>query len=92
MMNVKRFVCISLLLFAFFAASPGFAAGKIDVNTATAVELTEINGVGSVLAQRIVEYRQVNGKFKSLDELEKVKGVGEKKLEKMKPLLTLSEG
>jgi competence protein ComEA len=90
MMSFKRFICFVLLLLTFLtAAGPAFSAGQIDINTATAVQLIEIKGVGEVLAERIVAYRQQNGEFKSLAELENVKGVGTKKLEKMRPYLTI---
>jgi competence ComEA-like helix-hairpin-helix protein len=49
---------------------------KIDVNSATAAELTELPGVGPVLADRIVAYRSLHGSFRTLDELESVKGIG----------------
>ncbi len=92
MMKVKRVVCAVLFFVVLFGGVvSGFAVEKIDINTATASELTEIKGVGEVLANRIVEYRQAHGTFKSLEELEQVKGVGSKKLEKIKPYIVLLE-
>ncbi len=54
------------------------------LNTMNVSELEQINGVGPVLAKRILEYRQQHGVFKSLDGLTAVKGIGPKKLEKIK--------
>lgn len=58
---------------------------KIDLNTATAEELTAINGVGEVMAGRIIAYRDKYGSFLSVDELTEVDGIGEKLLEKIRP-------
>lgn len=53
---------------------------KININTAEAAELELIKGVGETLGKSIVEYREDNGPFQSLDDLVKVGGVGRKKL------------
>lgn len=63
--------------------------GKINVNTASAVELTDLPGIGKETAARIIEYRENYGKFFSLDELTKVKGIGENTVEKLKPYATV---
>jgi competence ComEA-like helix-hairpin-helix protein len=61
---------------------------RVDLNLGTLEELMELPGVGKVLGQRIIEYRQTKGPFKSLDELENVSGIGEKRMAQLKPLLT----
>lgn len=89
---VKRSVCVSMLVLVLLVGGfPVMALEKVDVNTATVEQLIEIKGIGEVLAQRIIAYRQANGGFKSLDELDNVKGVGGKKLEKLLPYLALVE-
>lgn len=60
---------------------------RLDLNHASAAELKELPGVGPVLAGRIVSYRNEHGPFKTVDELDQVKGVGPKLLEKLRPLL-----
>ncbi len=57
----------------------------ININTASAAELTGLPGVGPAIAARIVEYRQLHGRFSSVDDLSNVKGIGPKKLEKLRP-------
>ncbi len=52
--------------------------GKINVNTASAEELTQLKGVGEKIAQSIVQYREEHGLFKSVADLEQIKGIGPK--------------
>ncbi len=89
---VKRLVCVSLLVLVLLVGSfPAFAGAKVNINTATVEQLVEVKGIGEVLAQRIVEYRQAHGVFKSLNQLDNVKGVGGKTLEKLLPYLILAD-
>ena len=55
--------------------------GLIDVNRASEMELTALRGIGPALARRIVEYREKNGPFRSVEELVQVRGIGPAKLE-----------
>ena len=61
----------------------------VNINTASKKELDALPGIGEVLAQRIIDYRSANGPFSTVDELTKVKGIGEKTLEKLKPYATV---
>ncbi|OPX32805.1 MAG: hypothetical protein B1H11_13520 [Desulfobacteraceae bacterium 4484_190.1] len=88
---VQKTVSIKMLLMLLavlsLVTSPAaFASsgGKIDLNTATSVQLQELPGVGEKTADAIVKYRKDNGSFHSVDELMNVKGIGEKKLEKIR--------
>lgn len=62
---------------------------KININTATAKELESLPGIGPVLAQRIVDYRAQKGGFKSIEEIKEVSGIGDKKFEAIKDLITV---
>ena len=61
----------------------------MNINTASKKELDALPGIGETLAQRIIDYRSANGPFSTVDELTKVKGIGEKTLEKLKPYATV---
>lgn len=63
--------------------------GVININTATLEELQKINGVGEVKAKSIIEYREKNGGFKSIDEMKNIEGIGDKTFEKMKDKITI---
>lgn len=64
-------------------------SSKIRLNSASVSELQQLNGVGEKKAMSIIDYRQKNGGFKSVEELNNVKGIGPKLLEKNKSRLSL---
>jgi competence protein ComEA len=59
-------------------------SGPININRATARQLDALDGVGPVIAQRIVDYRKINGSFLSIDDLQKVSGIGAAKFAQIK--------
>lgn len=59
----------------------------LNINTASAEELQTLPNIGAGMAQRIVDYRSQNGNFTSVDALQKVKGIGVKTLEKLRPFV-----
>jgi competence protein ComEA len=64
--------------------------GLLDLNRATDQDFDALPGIGPRLAERILEYRQSVGAFHSLDELRAVKGIGKKKFERIRPLVTVT--
>ena len=65
------------------------SSGRVSINTADEKALDTLPGIGPAMARRIVEYRQSNGGFQSLEDLKKVKGIGAAKFEKLKDKVCL---
>lgn len=71
------------------AAAPGAVSALVNLNTATADQLDELPGIGPVLAERIVEWRTSHGAFASVDQLREVSGIGARKFESIRELVTV---
>ena len=80
---------LSLLIVMLFA-SIQFAFAAVNLNTATQAELETLKGVGSAKAKMIIDDRTKNGPFKSVDDLDRVKGFGMKSVEKLRGELSVS--
>ena len=65
----------------------GTAAAPVQLSTATLEQLESLPGVGPVMAQKILDYRQAHGAFQSVDELDAVPGIGPKRLEQLRDLV-----
>lgn len=63
------------------------ASSKVDLNTATAEELDKLPGIGPATAEAIIRHRETRGRFRSVTELLEVRGIGEAKLEQLRPLV-----
>lgn len=64
--------------------SEGSFDDKVNLNTATSEELQTLNGVGPATAEKILNYRQENGSFRSIEDLKNISGIGDKTFEKLK--------
>ena len=89
----NRFVAAALFAALVLTTGPVFAGGapqgKVNLNTATVAQLVDLPGIGPALAGRIIEHRQKNGAFKSVDEVMAVKGIGEKNFAKIQGFLSV---
>ncbi len=88
--NMKRLFVALIAASAVATAAP--ATGEtppVDVNTASVAELTSINGIGPSKAKAIVEHRDANGSFASVEDLQSVRGIGDKLLERLRPQVTV---
>ncbi len=63
------------------------SASSINLNTATAEDLKKLEGIGDVLAARIIAYRDAHGTFRTVEDLLDVEGIGETRLEQWRPYL-----
>jgi len=67
------------------------AGEKINLNTATLEELTKLKRIGPAYAQRIIDYREKNGPFEKIQDLMKVKGIGQKTFDANKDIITVEK-
>src|SRR5467141_1422616 len=89
---------LSIVLFLGLIFSASADAGKkkprakpVTLNTATSEELQQVPGIGPATAEKILQMRKSYGPFKSVDDLLSIKGIGKKRLEKMRKYLTVGK-
>jgi competence protein ComEA len=79
-------------LLAALLSLPAWAAGPVNINTASAEEIAEsLNGIGASKAEEIVRYRDEHGAFTDLDELVNVKGIGIRTVDKNRDNIVLGD-
>ena len=74
---------------AEIVGAPRGGDGKININIATQSELTDLPGIGSTLASRIVDYRRQHGDFQRIEDIRNVSGIGEKRYEAIEDKITV---
>ena len=67
----------------------GITGGKVNINTADSVTLQTIPGIGPSKAARIIEYRESQGRFKKIDDIKNVTGIGDMTFENIKEYITV---
>jgi competence protein ComEA len=77
-----------LMALAMCLAMYGIISAAVNINTATKEELTSLKGIGEKRAQAIINYRTKNGPFKTVDDLEKVPGIGPGLMKQIRPQIT----
>ncbi|TVV43323.1 ComEA family DNA-binding protein [Thalassolituus sp. C2-1] len=86
-------VCLILGTLSVQAAETSKPDGNrvkaVNINTATAEQLSQLDGIGKAKAEAIIVYRQQHGQFKSLDDITQVKGIGKAILDKNRSMLAL---
>ena len=96
-MRMRRSFCcaVSLALMMIFLSAPVLHANKkpplqpVNLNTATALELQQVPGIGPSTADKILKMRKSYGQFKIVDDLRAIKGIGPKRMEKMRKYITV---
>jgi len=88
--NIGRPFMKRMLLALVLLVMSSFALAVVNINTASKQELEALPGVGPVKAQAIIDYRKANGAFKSVEDIDKVKGIGDKTFERLKGAISVS--
>lgn len=99
MKSLKKSLALSLLALMVFMVcnlsyaqnQPKAGPSKVNINTASVAELQNLPRIGPKVAQRIVDYRTQNGPFKKIEDIMKVRGIGEKVFDQIKDLITVGE-
>jgi competence protein ComEA len=85
---MRRFLR-SMILSLALGPLAAMALEPVNINTADATALQQVNGIGPSKAKAIIEYRKTHGPFAAVDDLVKVPGIGEKSLAHLKPQVTV---
>jgi len=89
--SLAALLYFSVLLSVAFATTKKPPVRPININTATSLELQEVPGIGPATADKILQMRKSYGAFKSVDDLLAIRGIGKKRLDKMRKYLTVGK-
>ncbi len=82
-------LALIFVLVSWATAQTNVPKAKVNINTAGQAELEGLPRIGPKVAQRIIDYRAQNGNFKKVEDIMKVKGIGEKIFQQLKDLITV---
>jgi competence protein ComEA len=88
----RMMVAAALLALLLGVTRPAGADAPVNLNTASVAELEGLKGIGAAKAKAIVEHREKNGQFQSVDDLKLVRGIGDRMLDQLRPQLTVGNG
>jgi comEA protein len=89
--DVFSLIVVIAVVLSFAGIMQAEDSMKIDINKASAEELTQIKGIGEKYAERIIEFREKNGNFTRIEDIKKVKGIGDKKFESIKDYISVEK-
>jgi competence protein ComEA len=90
MKKYKLFPILFIVLIAIaLTAGPIQAAEKININKASIDDLTSLSKIGPKIAERIVQFREKHGEFSAIEDIMKVKGIGQKTFETIKDMISI---
>ncbi len=85
-------VLVTAVMMILLMTGVALAQGKVDINKADVKGLMSLKGIGEQKAKAIIKYRQMNGPFQSLDDLQGVPGIGEKTIADNKGMIAIGKG
>jgi competence protein ComEA len=87
--SLRSAAVLAALLIVGWSAAVGAAEGKVNINTATAEQLSLLPRVGPSVAERIIQFRDENGSFKKPEDLLLVSGIGDRTFDQIRPYVVL---
>lgn len=87
--SIRAAATLVALLIAGWSVAAGAAEGKVNINTATAEQLSLLPRVGATVAERIIQFRDQNGRFKKAEDLLLVSGIGDRTFDLIRPYVSL---
>lgn len=91
MKRTVMMVLVALVALTAMVGTPVYAAGKVNINTASKRRLQSLPGIGGDIAELIIKYRRTNGRFDNVAELRDIPGIGERRLEGLRNEVTVGQ-
>lgn len=90
---MKKVAYVMTILLVAISFNLAFAGGeKLNINIANQQALSQLSGIGLKTAKKIVDYRNMHGFFNNIEEIKNVSGIGDKKFQKIKDMITVTGG